>query len=381
MYDLRCVEDAMGDVAAKARSYRGTTPMLAFRMFWIIVTEWSAENENIWDDDGDLHYIVNDAIEEIRDLVSADGLSETELEGIHSTLLALVKEESRENDYMTELAPIAAEMAKIAAMRTKADDVFACKLAVIRNDPYGYHSYQSDRFKCLQLSMITRFDGEGAADKFINANLEVREFRRIAADKAKEAKNWERLLSLACEGAESGRFASEWHKEMLEAYINLGDKENIIKMTEYLAFNEDFSKYYPMLKEQFDEMRWKEYFPKLCKKAQEKKHWFDLITTERMEPEIMQECRKNPYLVFSLYGYLGNEAYRAELAGLFEKALTDRAARVASRKEYAELREKIETFKTACGSEPAERLRESLLKTYKRKPAFCQEISKPLGSI
>lgn len=90
----------------------------------------------------------------------------------------------------------------------------------------------------------------------------------------------------------------------------------------------------------------------------------------------MQECRKKPHLVFSLYGYLGNKVYRAELAGLIEKALADHAARAAPRKEYAELREKIETFKTACGRELAERLRESLLKTYKRKPAFCQEISK-----
>lgn len=376
LYDAGPIGDAMNDVADKARSCRGTNPLLAFKIFWLMVTEWVDKFDNIWDEDGELMSLAEGYIDEIRELADSGAFSAENSEEMFGIMLARFDTVNPRDDFAQTLASVLVDTAKERARKEVLEAIIARKAAEAEREG-GRSAYGLSWLMMARFLLIQRFESAETASKFVAKNMDIYGFRTIAAEEAKAAKDWKRLLALARGGVKADGSRPQWQVFMLEAYMGLNDRENALETMECLAFNDNsFREYYARLKKQFDKAQWEEFFPGLCQRARKSRHWLDFIVEENMEPEIMEECRKQPQLVFSYYSHLDRQVYGEEIQSLFESFIAKSAASFKKRDEYVDLRHYLNVFRKACGDAPAERLRRSLIETYKKKRAFCEELSK-----
>ena len=375
-YDPAPIYDAYIDIAVEAQTIKDTVPLTAFNIYWQTGAMLTELYESAYDKDDYLSSCLDECFGEIDNIASSDNLSQQESEKIFEAMLDYFNNELKtDSEYGFTLAASA-----IAAVRTKEqketiDAVLARKIQDLRRTK-GSDAYPIDNLMQTRLSLIQRFDGDASAVKFAESNINIYGFRKFAADCALESKDWKHLLEIAGEGLEKGIRRDMWQEYMLKAYLALEDRDNSIKTLEHLTLGYKFDEYYPKLKEQFSKAQWTEYFSVFREKAQNSPVWLKFISKEKMEPEIAEECKKDTSLIYSNYKHLNKHTYGAEIRKMFETDITENAARMTKRKEYAELRWNLNAFKQACGEDAASELRQALLDRYKNKRAFCEEISK-----
>lgn len=377
MYDGAALKRAMKDVAKRAYAHLGEEPMAAFELYFLIITEYCGADCAIFDNSGSLSDYISAIFNEIRDITEAENLESEDAGFIHTSLMKFAREERHEYSCVVSAFSVLASMSRDAETRDAVNAAIMSKMAEWKHNDNIFASYSSDQLKEIQFKMLKKFDGDKAAMSFANKNLQNYSFRVMAANEAREAGDWKRLLEIAKGKPKNGEgiALTEWDDVILEAYTKLGDKANILKTTEHLMMYNNFDTYYPKVKALFDEKDWEKYFAKLCKELQGTERWMRLIAIEKMEPEIMKECTARPWLLFSYYHLLDVKKYGDRMENMFRQYITKEAERRSTRKGYAEIRDYLRAFENACG-EPAEQLRQALLKKYSTKPAYREELSR-----
>ena len=100
-----------------------------------------------------------------------------------------------------------------------------------------------------------------------------------------------------------------------------------------------------------------------------------ILIAEGLKPRIMEYCRKNPRAVTELYEHIV-PGYKDEVQKLFAELIRNNAARASNRAGYHDVCGIIKHFRKACGKTPASEIISELLETYKKRPAFVDELKK-----
>lgn len=235
------------------------------------------------------------------------------------------------------------------------------------------------RIKMLQLELITLYNGETAEDQFIEANIAYSDFRKLAIEKAIKDKDYKRVLKFACDKeSDSGRHFNVWSKYAYDAYKELGDLDNIRRLSKLFVFDNHYE-FYDELKNSYPDDEWSYVLPELLEDMEGMQYLPDIyeyiLCMENFQEKLMYYCDRYPEKIFSLYGNF-DKCYNEQINRLFISAIQDHAKSASNRSNYKSICKEIRVYKKACGKARAVVLKHELTDSYRRKPAFLEELRK-----
>ena len=232
-------------------------------------------------------------------------------------------------------------------------------------------------------NIISTFDGEDAADKYRADNLDNSDFRDVLIEKAISCNDLGAALNLCLDGeavdAESRGLVKHWQKIRYNLHERMLDFTAQKDLARQFVLDGDFD-YFAKFKTLYSTdsaCEWSEILGRLLSDLDTHKRgvYVKILIAEDLKPSLMEYCRRNICSLTELYRYLLPD-YEHELLPLFEALIRKSASAASNRSAYQSVCEIIRHFKKACGDAGAFAIINELLETYKRRPAFVDELRK-----
>lgn len=102
--------------------------------------------------------------------------------------------------------------------------------------------------------------------------------------------------------------------------------------------------------------------------------YVQILVDENLQDKLMDYCQSHPEEILSLYKHL-DQRFVAQMNDLFLQVLRAHARNASKRGAYQHVGQQLKAYAKACGKEKANLLRQELLRTYPRKPAFLEELN------
>jgi len=229
--------------------------------------------------------------------------------------------------------------------------------------------------------IIEKFDGVEAADAYIEQNLDNRDFREIAIQKAMDENRLDRALKLCLEGeiADGAYIGVVWKwKEMrYSIYERHNNTESQKKLAYEFVLDGKFE-YFLKLKKLYRFDEWEKILQNLLsvlKNSRSQNIYVDILVHEEKKQLLLEYCEKYMSAVVKLYSHLLPE-YIFEVEMIFLEYIRKEAGSASDRKGYNSVCEIIKHLNKACGSQKANELKTELLQKYAKRPAFVDELKK-----
>ncbi|MDR1541914.1 MAG: SWIM zinc finger family protein [Clostridiales bacterium] len=243
----------------------------------------------------------------------------------------------------------------------------------------SFNGYLKEAFQEMQLKIIKDFDGEEMAEAFMEHNLDNNSFRRAIIKKAVSIGKLKYALELCLDGEKQDAIypglQESWKEIRYSICERMGDKLSQITLAREFLTAGNFI-YFPKLKALHSEEDWPKELDKLLE-ILKGGIYERVLVAEDLKPMIMERCRQNIWRVPDLYMHLIPD-YKNELNPLFLQLIKQRAAFVSDRSGYREVCEIIGCYRRACGEAPVLALVGELFVTYRKRPAFVDELNKVL---
>jgi hypothetical protein len=247
----------------------------------------------------------------------------------------------------------------------------------------SYDNWASRQAEQIRHDIIEQFDGPEAAEAFVEKNLEHNEnFRNMVIGKAIAAENYDRALRLCLEGEQKyekypGLVRNYRHKRY-EIYELLQDIISQKELGRAFALDGEFD-YFKKLKGLYTKAEWPGVLADLIENLEKKPYtsqaYIDICVHEHLDERLLELCRERPNHLAELYPHLVPQ-YAEELAPLFTARIVSGAKAAGGRNEYHSVCELIGHYIKACGKQGAETLIAELRETYRRRPAFVDELER-----
>ena len=196
-------------------------------------------------------------------------------------------------------------------------------------------------------------------------------------------KDYEGALNLSLDGEKSDEayrgLVSKWKKKRYNIYEVAGMLDEQRALARALIYENEFD-YYLKLKETYGEAQWQAIYPEIhetiSKTGQrfmsiypmvliEEEAWFKLLIYVRERPSNIVVYQE--YLV---------EDYPLEVYRIYVQYIEGLSAGQNNRKGYRKVCREIKNLRKLGGIEQADNIIKVLQETYKRRPAFVEELSK-----
>jgi len=246
--------------------------------------------------------------------------------------------------------------------------------------------WRANEFKLIHLAIVKKVNGEKVANAFIEENLQYNTIREVAYENSVKNADYDRAEELCIGGIpvpedESGHYhhrRSPWLYKLYFVYETVKNIEKMSETAERILLCGDL-KYYDVLKsllkkQKLWEMRYSDLLKK-CQKLLDYLSYAELLAKEKEYALLFKLAKNHTDLVYR-YGKPLHKSFRQETLELFIAKLGNEAASATSRKAYQELCRNISTFKEAGYVSEAKNLVEEFKLTYKKRPAFVDELGK-----
>ena len=240
---------------------------------------------------------------------------------------------------------------------------------------YAKHTLQN-----LQCAIIEQFDGETAADLYMEQHLDNSDFRSVIIQKAIADGQYEKAIDLCRHGEEQDSkyigLVKKWKEFRYTVYEITANTQGIKSLGLELLLNGDFD-YYAKLKAAYRTDEWPCVLQEILEITEGKDQtgiYVNILIQEKLKTRLLEYCKKNIFSITLYYEHLLPE-YKEDVGMIFVKLINERAARASERKAYKDVCGLIKQYKKACGN-TAYIIRDELEKTYNRRPAFLDELSK-----
>ena len=256
-------------------------------------------------------------------------------------------------------------------------------IAVVERYDTGW---RADEFKLIHLAIAKKVNGKKAANAFIEENLQYDKIREVAYENAVKTSDYNRAEELCIGGIpdsedEQMRYhhrISPWLYRLYSVYETVKGVEKMTETAERILLCGDL-KYYDVLKsllkkQKLWEVRYSDLLAK-CEKLLNYLSYAELLAKEK-EHTLLFELAKNHNGLVYKYGKLLCKAFRQKTLEIFIAKLSKEAANATSRKEYQGVCRNISTFKKMGYASEAKSLVEEFKMTYKKRPAFVDELGK-----
>lgn len=284
-------------------------------------------------------------------------------------------------EYRIDMLRICSYFADIEEFRSRLRMKIEYLVNTSANDKYM--KYSNESMLTILFRMIEEYGTKEEAEEFMKANLKFTYFRELFINKYIKEKNYCRVIDLTLEGEmkdkEYAGLVSKWKKIRYTAYKELLLKEEQERLAKELFINGDFE-YYKELKELHKDDE-EIFYNNIKEELKKHKGWrsrdmyIKLITLENDLAEIMGFVTKNPDFIEKYADRLVNK-YQDQVMEIYERNIMLKASLSSKRKQYKEVCRMIMRYKKIAGKNRVEKVVNELIMSYKRRPAFVDELRK-----
>lgn len=330
------------------------------------------------DSSGYVRSAIDEAIQYANEISSlaADFSTEKDKEFIFQQLLNLAEHPDFEgwSDWQSELLFAAVQLCDTTG-RKQYYETYLISLGqqAAKKDSWG-KDYEIKRIQQLRLAFLEQTGDDSAAEVYMLEHIDNDRFRRQLIEQAIEKQDFEKVLTLLPEDQSDRK---QWKEDELNAYEGLGDIEQQRKIIRQFII-EGKRDYYARYKQLYDVEQWTAVKEKLINELAAQKYvsiaYIDIIIVEQLWKQLLVVCEKNHASIEEYYPYL-KEDYAEDAQKIYEEFLLKEAASTSQRSHYRSVCNKIKKFKVACGQDAGLQLIAQLQSTYKKRPAFLDELS------
>jgi len=240
--------------------------------------------------------------------------------------------------------------------------------------------YDLRRKQQIQFELISNFDGDAAAQAYINQNLDNIDFRYTAIKDAIKNNNYDKATVLCIEGEKQNFSMPGIVKQLREfLYIIYEATGNLLEQKALalsLLTDGDF-KYYEKYKELHHTNEWatilEDFLEKLNRNGS-RGIYVKILVHEKHKPRLLKYCQKSTESIIKYHKILLPE-YKREVVEIFLTLIRTLAARASSRSAYNEVCGVIQLCENSCIGSTSEVCAE-ITQQYARRPAFMDEMRK-----
>ena len=245
--------------------------------------------------------------------------------------------------------------------------------------------WRTEGFKLIRYDIISRVDGENAADDFIAENLRFPKIREIAFDKAVSRENYPEAAKLCIDALAMSEIKprysfgiSPWLYKLYSVYEMMENTTEMAKTAEKILLCGDL-KYYDILKKLREKQGvWDDLYLELLNKCEAElsyMRYMEILEKEKEYALLFEQLKKYPEQIY-IYGNLLSKKYLLEISVIFAGQINKESETAYGRESYNKVCSHIICFAEAgYKAEAAEMIDDFKLK-YKRKPAFVDELVK-----
>lgn len=248
--------------------------------------------------------------------------------------------------------------------------------------PQYAQRYHNERMTRLLFELIEEYGTEEEADQFIERNLHYSSFREQLIQQYMVVEKYEQVIQLASDGEQEDQeysgLVSRWKNYRYAAYkaLSLHEEQQVLAQALFMAG--DFE-YYQELKRLTEDP--KQYYVQLKQELQQKTGWqarnlFQrLIEEENDVVELMAFVQKHPELIEQYADDLV-DLYQDDIQSIYRAYIIRTAEGASNRRAYQEVCQMIGRYAKIVGEQYQQSIVDELSNSYKRKPAFMDELSR-----
>jgi hypothetical protein len=162
-----------------------------------------------------------------------------------------------------------------------------------------------------------------------------------------------------------------------QVYELTGELEKQKELAKEFLLGNDYS-YYEKLKKLYEPNEWPEELTDLLARFQKQNRlsetYLSIIKEEHLTTHILDYCNHQVSAITELYPYL-KESHLDEINRLFNEYILKAAEEASDRKKYKRVTSIIKKYSKVCGAAQPIVLIDELKETYKRRPAFVDELN------
>lgn len=235
--------------------------------------------------------------------------------------------------------------------------------------------YEIGLIQKVKLAFIERTEDTATVEEFLMQHIDNSYFRERLINQAISAEDYGKVLTLLPTDQEQRK---QWRVDELAAYEGLGNIEKqrqilrqfIIegKRDYYTKFTQLYSaEEWPIVKENLVNELSVQRYPSMA--------YIDILLVEKLWNRLLNLCKQHISYIGEYYAYL-KEDYEEQAKEIYINYLLVEASKSSNRSHYKAVCRQLKEFQKACGYEAVTKLITQLKSTYKKRPAFLDELSK-----
>ncbi len=242
----------------------------------------------------------------------------------------------------------------------------------------------------LKLELIRKTESAEKATIYLEQNINNSDFRKELIETAISKKDYHKAVSMAEDGIKQDDndkpgLAADWRNYLLKVYVNLNDKENIIKLARHLFVNarRESNVYYTLLKKYVNDDEWEDFVNKLVLSITNKDRRVDyssiaqLYIWEESWDRLFEIVRKNSSLQWlETYEKYLDKDYANEIADMYQKALLDYMVNNMGRDHYQTVCRYLRKMIKMGARDKSNYVIQQLKTLYPKRKALMEELQK-----
>jgi len=358
--------------------------VLAVKLILTVMREMLDLISQADDSGGCIGQIIDDAVNLLNDITVDETLGENEKEDIFEMLISEVdcKQYAEWSDWQLDLLRCCSDLVEKEALWKKLEQKLNTLMSDKTEDSWS-NKYYEEKVKLIKYNLIRQYEGKKQARKFMLNNLHHSGFREMAIKQAFEEQDYERVIELTLKGEKQDKswwgLIKKWREFRYQAYQMAKKIEELRELAVEFILDGHFS-YYESLKESYSQQEWPAVYPQIIAllEDQGKNHhgiYTSILVAEGEKQKLLEHVEANPAQVVAFYKELIPQ-YEDEVFRLFVQHIEEMAVNTSDRRGYKQVCQVIRRLKKIGGREHAAAVKEKLLQLYKRRPAFCDELSR-----
>lgn len=249
------------------------------------------------------------------------------------------------------------------------------------------HDYTGEKIALMEHAWLAARDA-AAAEAFVHQHVHYPAFRTTLIEAALAVGAYDDALRLAAEGEvrDAGRgpgVVRTWKEWRLRIAQRSGRRALTVQVARELVEAGDFA-YYGLLKSNCPAEEWPALYQRLLETLARDVRGLDvyprILVAERETARLADYVKAHPYTLERYYRALLPD-HREEVRMLFTAHIEQLSARAQTRSAYQDVGRSVRLLREACGDAAAADVVQSLIRTYSRRPAFREELTKALGPM
>lgn len=353
--------------------------ILALELSILILEEAIKSLQYADDSDGNIGYLISEAINSIKEISLRKKDEKTSGE-VFKRLLKL-----SQNNVFNGFEEFRIEILNICnllAYNKELKDELKLKIENLidsNTDDY-YGRYTNERLLELIYYIIVDYSSKEEIEDFIKDNLDYSSFRQLLINRYFAKKDYKKVIEIALEGEKKDiqhiGLVLKWKEIRYKAYERLNLRDEQEKLAKELLFAGKFE-YYKELKQLSNEENFYENLKNEIKNMNSYNIniFTRLIEEENDLTEILKLVRNNIWLI-ERYSKKLVKDYKDEVVDIYGMYIKSIAESSTNRSQYKDVCRKIKQYKNIAGKINQDELIDFLISSYRRRPAFIDELSK-----